>query len=84
MTRLLMNFIRPTATAFKATRGNQIMARHKITKRTPERLIKAAYEYEYLAGSLREEGYESIANGIAAIASKLGDIGRSLDRLIDA
>ncbi|MDG4856393.1 hypothetical protein [Mesorhizobium sp. WSM4982] len=49
-----------------------------VTKRTAERLIRAAYEYEHLAACLRHEGHESHANGVLAVASQLGKMGRSL------
>lgn len=47
-------------------------------KRTAERLIRAAYEYEALAQRMIADGFESEGNGVAHIASRLGDIGRSL------
>jgi hypothetical protein len=52
--------------------------RKSITLRTAERLIRAAYEYEHLAARLRSERHEREGNGIAAIASQLGNIGRAL------
>ena len=54
------------------------MTAKRITRRTAERLIRAAYEYEHLAGNLRHEGFDSEAAGVARIASQLGSIGRGL------
>lgn len=50
--------------------------RKKITTRTPERLIRAAYDFEYLAGNMRREGYESEAETLQQIARTLGRMGR--------
>ena len=54
------------------------MTRKRITHRTAERLIKAAYEYEYLASVMRREGLESHADRVKDISSALGDAGRRL------
>ena len=54
------------------------MARKRITQRTPERLIRLAYELERLASNLDYEGFEREAAGVRSMASKSGDIGRSL------
>lgn len=50
----------------------------RITKRTAERLIRAAYEYEALAASLNAEGFGDFGRGVEDIASRLGKIGRGL------
>lgn len=54
-----------------------------ITRRTAERLSRAAYDFEYLATRFRADGMDSYANSVAAIASQLGNLGRSLDRHFD-
>jgi hypothetical protein len=52
--------------------------RKTVTKRTAERLIRAAYDFEELASRLRHEGHESEAGGVQEISSRLGKIGRGL------
>jgi hypothetical protein len=59
------------------------MKRKSITKRTAERLHRAAYEYEDLASRFRAEGFSFEANSIASIASDLGHIARQLDRKLE-
>lgn len=60
------------------------MASHKgnsprrVTRRTAERLIRAAYEYEHLAHNFRHEGWDDEAGGLNEIASRLGKMGRRL------
>jgi len=51
-------------------------------KRSGERLCRLAYELEALAARLREAGYESEANGVRAMSSQAGNIGRELDRKV--
>lgn len=51
-------------------------------KRSGERLIRLAYELERLSARLREAGHESEANGVRAMASSAGNIGRELDRKV--
>lgn len=50
----------------------------RVTRRTADRLQRAAFEYEYLAGVFRAEGYDSKASSLREIASRLGEIGRDL------
>jgi len=52
--------------------------RKRITKRTPERLIRAAYDFEHLASNLDHEGYGEEASAVRAAASHLGAVGRSM------
>lgn len=52
--------------------------RKSITRRTPERLQRAAYEYEHLAAKMRAEGFVVEASHISEIASRLGKIGRDM------
>lgn len=52
--------------------------RKTVTRRTAERLIRAAYEYEYLAARLRHEGYVSAGDGVREISRWLGKIGRDM------
>lgn len=51
----------------------------RITRRTAERLHRAAYEYEYLAASLRAEGWASEAEGVKEVSRRLGAIARNMD-----
>jgi hypothetical protein len=48
-------------------------------KRSGERLIRLAYELEFLAARLREGGHESEANVVKYLASQSGKIGRELE-----
>ena len=59
------------------------MARSTVTKRTAERLIRAAYDFEELANRMKAEGYGDFGRGIEDIARRLGNIGRDLDRRFD-
>ena len=42
--------------------------RKRVTRRTPERLIRAAYDFEYLAACLRAEGFEREGAGVREIS----------------
>ena len=55
----------------------------RITKRTPKRLIRLAYDLEHLASNLRAEGFDSIAETVLHCSGTLGDVGRSLDDKLD-
>ena len=46
--------------------------------------MRLAFELEHLARNLRAAGYDSEANGVAAIASQAGDIGRGLNEKLYA
>lgn len=46
--------------------------RKRVTARTAERLIRAAYEFEALAVVLRCEGWDAEGNSVGAIASQFG------------
>lgn len=48
--------------------------------RTGERLMRLAYDLEYISTRLRAANEESAANGVKEISSQLGNIGRDLDR----
>ena len=50
----------------------------QVTKRTAERLIRAAYEYEAIASRLRDAGHDEIANAVRAASTMLGNSGRAL------
>lgn len=52
--------------------------RRRVTQRTPERLIRAAYEFEHLAASLTAEGYSDEGATVRQVSSLLGDCGRGL------
>ena len=54
------------------------MAKPRITVRTAERLIRAAYNMETLSARLRAAGFGMHADSIQQIASMLGDTGRDL------
>lgn len=56
------------------------MDRKPNVKRSGERLCRLAYELESLAARLREAGYEREANGVRAMSSEAGNIGRDLNR----
>lgn len=47
-------------------------------RRLGKRLVRAAYEYEHLSSRMRYDGLDSEANGVNAISSQLGKIGRGL------
>lgn len=44
-----------------------------------EQLIKIAYRLSDIAEALADEGYDSEANSVRSVASRLGKIGRGLD-----
>ena len=46
--------------------------------------MRLAFELEQLARNLRAAGYDSEASGVAAIASRAGDIGRGLNEKLYA
>lgn len=52
-------------------------------KRTPERLIRLAYDLEEVAARLREAGYPSHAATVRDISSLAGKVGRSLDEALN-
>jgi len=57
------------------------MARKSITKRTGERLVRLAYDLEYLANALKAEGH-SEADTVRVASQSCGYAGRSLlDRI---
>lgn len=54
--------------------------KYKVTRRTAERLIRAAYEFEHFAAMIREDGeHDALADGVAGVARSLGRLGRSLE-----
>jgi hypothetical protein len=55
------------------------MSRKRVTARTVTRLLRLAYDLEYLSESLRAEGFSDIADGVSQIASRSGDLSRSLE-----
>lgn len=54
------------------------MAKKKLSIRTAERLIRAAYDYEELAARLRYDGHEHWAETVKSISSQLGKAGRAM------
>jgi hypothetical protein len=56
------------------------MPRPQITKRTAERLHRAAYDFEALAARFRSDGLDYYANSIKHMSSNLGELARRLDR----
>lgn len=54
-----------------------------ITKRTAERLMRAAYDFGDLAMRLKAEGYAMEGNSIEEVASILHKIGGKLDSALD-
>ena len=67
----------------EAETRNHKMNRKKITLRTAERLVRAAYDYEQLAAVFRSEGHDSMAEGVQNVSRRLGDMGRSLERQLE-
>lgn len=56
----------------------------KVDKRTAEKLIRAAYDFEIVAARLRLSGHEHIANAVADTSARLGQSGRSLLDALEA
>lgn len=56
--------------------------KRKLSRRTAERLIRAAYDFEDLAGRLREDGHERFADYVKSISRDLGDCGRKMEQEI--
>lgn len=50
----------------------------KLSKRTAEKLIRAAYDYEELASRLAYNGHKYWADSVRPISSSLGKIGRAM------
>lgn len=53
-----------------------------VGARQAEKLIRAAYDFEAMSARLRAAGFDSIASGVRAVSSELGDLGRSLERTL--
>lgn len=64
------------------SRERQYSQRKPNVKKSGERLIRLAYELESLASRLRAAGYESEGNGIRAVSSQIGAVGRTLDEKV--
>lgn len=54
-----------------------------VTVRTARRIIGLAYDMEALAARLREAGHESEASGVQDASSRMGNIGRGLERKLE-
>jgi hypothetical protein len=54
-----------------------------VTSRTAERLHRAAYDFEYLANTLKVEGFESIGGGVRDVSNQLGKLARRLDEELE-
>lgn len=51
--------------------------RHKLA-RSGERLVRLAYDLEELASRLRRDGEQGFADGVKALSSRSGDVGRTM------
>ena len=60
------------------------MTSKKLSPRTAERLIRAAYDYEELANRLKHDGHNYFADSVRAISSQLGVAGRTMLDAIEA
>lgn len=55
------------------------MQTERITFRTVQRIIRQAYELEYLANRLKAAGFEIVSDSVRAASSEMGHAGRALE-----
>lgn len=57
--------------------GIRPKSRRRITPKTQERVHRLAYDFEDLARRARDDGKDSLANSLQAIAGTCGDLARN-------